>query len=341
MISETSQYTTAVWVGYEKGIKDQNTYFTNAKAALNIPGNISSLLVSALNDDINPPEVPRPDGISGISHIIATFPYAYPIDGMEGSLISYGLIKSDKANLVTAEQEPVETLNSFNATYNEDGSVDFEWAPYPNPEKLEVAPDTMDISLYSGENCLVYAEGRRMFDYSWLFGPIQYKVRVSQAGEVKGVVVSDTEAKTEGMDLLAGMDTEACGYYAYENDAQQSNEICVTFRTPDEPKDDEPEATPTPKPEPEKTPEPEQTAEPEPQPDTTPEPQADSSITIGSVGDVNSAVEWCNANGISTTQDYNIGVGSFVFYYNGNERKEPGETVADRSLLRLVYNNGE
>ena len=137
------------------------------------------------------------------------------------------------------------------------------------------------------------------------------------------------------------MDTEACGYYAYENDAQQSNEICVTFRTPDEPKDDEPEATPTPKPEPEKTPEPEQTAEPEPQPDTTPEPQQDNSITIGSVGDVNSAVEWCNANGISTTQDYNIGVGSFVFYYKGNERKEPGETVADRSLLRLVYNNGE
>ena len=73
----------------------------------------------------------------------------------------------------------------------------------------------------------------------------------------------------------------------------------------------------------------------------TPEPTPDNSITIGSVSDVNSAVKWCNANGISTTQDNNIGVGSFVFYYNGNERKEPGETVPDRNLLRLVYNNGE
>ena len=76
-------------------------------------------------------------------------------------------------------------------------------------------------------------------------------------------------------------------------------------------------------------------------PKLTPEPIPDNSITIGSVSDVNSAVKWCNANGISTTQDYNIGVGSFVFYYNGNERKEPGETVADKTLLRLVYNNGE
>ena len=329
MVSETSQYTTAVWVGYEKGIKDQNTYFTNAKAALNIPGNISSLLVSVLNDGVNPAEVPRPDGISGISHIMATFPYASPVEGMESSLISYGLIKSDKANLVTAEQEPVETLNSFNAVYNDDGSVSFEWAPYPDAEKLTVAPDTMDISLYSGDNCLVWAEGRRMFDYSWLFGPIQYKVRVSQAGEVKGIVVSDSEYKTEGMDLLGGMDTEACGYYAYENDAQQSNEICVNFRTQDVPEDDKPEHTPEP--------EPETSAEPE----HTPEPEPGSGITIGSVSDVNSAVEWCNANGISTTKDYNIGVGSFIFYYDGSTRKEPGETVEDKSLLRLVYNNGE
>ena len=168
-----------------------------------------------------------------------------------------------------------------------------------------------------------------MFDYSWLFGPIQYKVRVSQAGEVKGIVVSDSEYKTEGMDLLGGMDTEACGYYAYENDAQQSNEICVNFRTQDVPEDDKPEHTPEP--------EPETSAEPE----HTPEPEPGSGITIGSVSDVNSAVEWCNANGISTTKDYNIGVGSFIFYYDGSTRKEPGETVEDKSLLRLVYNNGE
>ncbi|MBR2829499.1 MAG: hypothetical protein IKE68_03015, partial [Solobacterium sp.] len=90
-----------------------------------------------------------------------------------------------------------------------------------------------------------------------------------------------------------------------------------------------PTATPTPKP------------TPTPIPELTPEPTPDNSITIGRVGDVDSAVKWCNANGISTTQDYNIGVGSFVFYYNGNERKEPGETVADKTLLRLVYNNGE
>ena len=83
-------------------------------------------------------------------------------------------------------------------------------------------------------------------------------------------------------------------------------------------------------------PEPETSAEPE----HTPEPEPGSGITIGSVSDVNSAVEWCNANGISTTKDYNIGVGSFIFYYDGSTRKEPGETVEDKSLLRLVYNNG-
>lgn len=45
MIASTSQTTNVVWVGYDKGVKDEGTYFNNAKSKLNIPGQICELLL--------------------------------------------------------------------------------------------------------------------------------------------------------------------------------------------------------------------------------------------------------------------------------------------------------
>ena len=85
MIASTSQTTNVVWVGYDKGVKDEGTYFNNAKSKLNIPGQICELLLDANYDEADPPKaLTRPDGVENITHIIGTFPYA-SLDGVDPS----------------------------------------------------------------------------------------------------------------------------------------------------------------------------------------------------------------------------------------------------------------
>ena len=239
MVSETSQYTTVVWVGYEKGVKDANTYFDSAKQNMNIQGKISNEILSVLNDDIKPAGVQKPEGVTTITHILGTFPYAYPIEGMDSSLITTGYIKADKATLVDPESaDSVDDISEFSVEYN-DGTLNATWGVYPDTDKLQVADSTMDISLYSGDTLLVEAYGNRLFDYSWIYGPIRYKVRIKQNGEVKAEISSESEYYSDYVYLDPDTDTEACGFYGYESGEGQSNEICYTFHTAAEDKEEE------------------------------------------------------------------------------------------------------
>ncbi len=252
MVSETSQYTTAVWIGYEKGVKDANTYFDTTKQNMNIQGKISNEILSVLNDDIKPQGVQKPAGVTTITHILGTFPYASPIEGMDAGLITTGYIKADKATLVDPESaDDVDDIKEFNVEYSSDGTVNLTWGAYPDLDKLQVADSTMDISLYNGDTLLVEAYGNRIFDYSWIFGPIRYKARFKQHGEVKAEVSSESENYSDYVSLDPDTDTEACGFYGYESGQSQSNELCYTFHTPAEEKEPEkeedntPTATPT------------------------------------------------------------------------------------------------
>ncbi|MBE6121965.1 MAG: penicillin-binding protein [Erysipelotrichaceae bacterium] len=234
MVSETSMYTTAVWVGYEKGVKDANTYFDNEKQKLNIAGYISNHILSALTDDKHPAGIERPDGISDITHILGTFPYAQPLPGMAQNLTAYGMIKSDRYNLVPVNEASVSPLYNFTAVQKDANTIELSWQPYPDPSKLEVADQTMDISLYDAAgNMLVEAYGNRLFDYSWIYGPIRYKARIVQNGKTVATVTSDSESTVSHVSLLPGIDVQACGYYGYENNDSVSNELCVSFRAKD------------------------------------------------------------------------------------------------------------
>lgn len=232
MLSSTSKYTTAVWVGYEKGVKDKDTYFSSAKSKLNIPGHISNLILSALSDELKPAEVVRPEGLSSITHILGTFPYASPIEGMDGGLITTGLIKNEFNQLVSPETSDIDQLAAFSATAGADGNINMTWSPYPNPEKLVVAPDTMDLGIDVGGNW-IGGTGRRIFDYTWIYGPIRYKARVSQNGAVIGEISSEKENFAQQFGLEPGAIITVCGFYAYENLGVTSNEICNEFKSVD------------------------------------------------------------------------------------------------------------
>jgi penicillin-binding protein 1A len=248
MVAQDTNFTVSTWVGYEKGIKDAGTYFTNAKSALNLPGAINSLVLDACTaSQGTPADLEMPDGISTITHILGTFPYASPVDGMDSSLITTGEIKTEYATLADSSAPAVEDLQSFQAGANSDGTVTLQWTAYPDSSKVgenAVDDSTMDISLYDDSgNLLVEAYGTRLFSWTWVYGPICYRARISQNGTVIAELSSYTESSTQEVDLAADTDTEACGYYAYETAGGGSNEVCVTFHTPADYG-----ATPTPEP---------------------------------------------------------------------------------------------
>ena len=262
MVCDTSEYTICTWVGYEKGVKDKDTYFSREKSSLNIPGHICSLVLDAINRDHAPEPLAMPEGISQITHILGTWPYSSPVPDMDSSLITTGLVKSEFASLADPQStEEISSLSSFNASLSGD-TLELSWSPYPDPDRLTQADNTMDISLRDGAgNVLVEAWGNRLFDWSWVYGPIRYKARISKGGSTIAELSSEEDSfETDASELDEDTEYEACGFYAFDISDRSSNEICVKFRTP---KTAKPEPEPTPTAEAETSPEPETPAEPE------------------------------------------------------------------------------
>ncbi len=256
MVCDTSEYTICTWVGYEKGVKDKDTYFSREKSSLNIPGHICSLVLDAIHRDHAPEPLAMPEGISQITHILGTWPYSSPVPDMDSSLITTGLVKSEFAGLADPQAtEDISSLSSFNASLSGD-TLELNWSPYPDPERLKQADNTMDISLRDGAgNVLVEAWGNRLFDWSWVYGPIRYKARISQGGSTVAELSSEEDSfETDASELDEDTEYEACGFYAFDISDRSSNEICVKFRTP---KTAKPEPEPTPAAAPEESSEPE------------------------------------------------------------------------------------
>ena len=268
MVCDTSEYTICTWVGYEKGVKDKNTYFDRDKSSLNIPGHICSLVLDSLNRDHAPEELAMPEGISQITHILGTWPYASVLPDMDPALITTGLVKSEFAGLAEPMSDDISELSSFTASLSGDKLL-LDWTPYPDPDRLKQAENTMDISLRDAAgNVLVEAWGNRLFDWSWVYGPIRYKARISKGGTMLAELASEEDSfETDASELEEDTEYEACGFYAFDISDRSSNEICVKFRTPKTSKPEpEPSAEPTPDTSP--TPEPESgDGDAEPQPD--------------------------------------------------------------------------
>lgn len=239
MVCSTTQYTVAAWTGFDKAEAGVQTWFSDAWDSMNTPGIICSLMIDSVTGDSHPEDLQKPDGISEITHIKGIFPYTTPLDGMDPQYITKGLIKSGYATLKDPQSaEAVEniTVDEFSAGMADDeNTISIKWPEYPNPSKLEIAPPTKDISLKIGDSVIKGATGKRMFDYSWVFGPMQYKATVEQNGQVIGNISSNSPSASQAIEgLQPETQTEVCGFYGYEKiGGMSANKACVAFTTPE------------------------------------------------------------------------------------------------------------
>ncbi len=224
MISSTSQYTTAVWVGYEKA--DSENYWTSSKSKLNLPGKISSVVLDALHEEITPEAVSQPSGVKSITHILGTFPYASPIEGMDSKYITTGKIKSEYYSLVEPQSSSLEQLVDFKAEIDNTGKITMHWTPYPDASKLQIAPEDIDLSIEVGGRW-IEAYGKRLFDWTWIFGPVRYRADILVNGETIKTVTSETENTEDSISLTPGSTIKVCGYYVYETLGNSSNQVCT------------------------------------------------------------------------------------------------------------------
>ena len=236
MLSSTSEFTTAVWVGYDKAVKDQISYMNQAQINMNLPGKVSNQVLSSLYlERPNPSAVQRPRDVIDVTHVVGVYPYVAPNANTNPSLVVTGLIKSEYANLASLPTPSVYAPSSFNGTATSSGNnrtFTFKLNDYPDANAMVLAPDTKELYLEVNGK-VVQATGRRLFDYSWLYGPIVYKVRVSIDGNVVDVLKSSTSTLSTTIAVGPNSVVNACGYYGYDYVEINSSELCTSYSMKD------------------------------------------------------------------------------------------------------------
>lgn len=220
MLSSTSQYTNAVWIGYDKGIKDKGTYFNSYKSSLNLPGKINVKLLDAVENisPTKPTALEKPSDIEEITYILGSYPYAYPEGDYQTTTAE---IRKGHPELTSVTESYKEnsntTLGGISANFLPDGSLAVTWNGGGG-----CANGVKDLTLDDGKN-YVPASGRCIFDSSAAAG-ISYYATV-YIDEVPTYEISSSNGYYQGWpgDLYGTI--KVCG--GFSTTAGSSNTACA------------------------------------------------------------------------------------------------------------------
>lgn len=229
MVTNDTMYTTVVWVGWEKAVANAGTYFSQQKAWANVPGHISSEILDAVHSDGSVPEtLAQPESVKKVQFVKGSWPYLALPANFPQNLIATGYIKADSAKLkdFAVDMPALENLSSFNASWNSDNTIHFDWAQYPVLQNEDSNPNHGNHDK----------DNMNFFNPQSMAGTVKYKARVTQEGITLGEVSSDTNILDQFVDGVDwDSDIQVCGYYSYENTGDVSNEMCVAFHSPKAP----------------------------------------------------------------------------------------------------------
>lgn len=248
----TSEYSIAVWTGYDKPVKGKETYFTQAKNQLNIPVTIAKEMLFTLHKTNYPADIAKPDGVTTITHVKGTYPYAYS-DQVDSSMLTTGYIKKEYANTVPMAPEPVETLNQFEVNFQEEtNSLIGNFAIYPDIDRTLPASTTKEYSItywptadgetpeiaYDEEGnpiggTTINATGKRIYDSKLYFGSVQYKIDVYENDNLVASSAGSEPILSLSLPLLSTNEVKVCGYYGLSIATEvKSNQICQNVIIP-------------------------------------------------------------------------------------------------------------
>ncbi|MFV0480046.1 MAG: transglycosylase domain-containing protein [Anaerorhabdus sp.] len=225
MVSSTTNYTTAVWVGYDKGVKDKGTYFNSYKSSLNLTGRISSLLLDTLHEDEeDPSDIVRPDDIETISYVLGSWPYAYLESWMDPSISTTTEIRKGHPELVSIQNSlDASSLSSelagIDVSVLEDGTLTVTWHA-----SGRCANGTKDLTLNDGINYIA-ATGACILDPAILFGSPHYYATV-YINDVPIHEISSDNGYYYGWPGEIYGSVKVCGGFSTTNGS--SNTICST-----------------------------------------------------------------------------------------------------------------
>ncbi|MEG0823553.1 MAG: transglycosylase domain-containing protein [Erysipelotrichaceae bacterium] len=222
IVAYTSDVTVATWAGYD--VPGPNHYVTTNAMNFNVPGHIDDALLDYFSSKKKPEGIAKPEGIVPISHINGLFPYATAPAGTPSTMVVNGFINSKFAQLKTLEPDPITNLTDFSAKYDPTtGLLSGEFAPYSDLTKLIQATSVVDYG-----NGL---SGKRIFDKSFVFGPIVYRLNVKSNDVSLGTFDFANNKYAQAIALPASGNVKACGYYTYKNFDLKSNEKCVEVKS--------------------------------------------------------------------------------------------------------------
>ncbi|MEE3487023.1 MAG: transglycosylase domain-containing protein [Bulleidia sp.] len=214
MVSNTSHFTNAVWVGYDQAIAGKDCYFNSYKSSLNIPGNIQRTLLDKEAELFGAPEeIARPSDVEDVTYVYGTYPHVKVEDWMTpgvgitsqvstAGLKSQPLITAAEYNTYLAQQNSGLQLS---AQYDGTGSMKIMWSSEGGP-----CSGSRDISLHDPYND-IEAYGACLADLNWLVtGGSGYWATVTVDGNVVNQLTSATSAWTGYVGELYG-NVQVCG----------------------------------------------------------------------------------------------------------------------------------
>ncbi|MCR5230574.1 MAG: transglycosylase domain-containing protein [Solobacterium sp.] len=177
MISSTSNYTNAVWVGYDMAIKGKGTYYTAQKSAMNIPGNINRILLDVEEEVSGTPEpLNEPKDVEEITYVYGTYPHVRIEDWMEGGVGITSKVSSAglEASPLVSSIEYAEALSDdpttegVAASYDQYGNIKITWATSAGI----CSGGSRNISLHDQWGNNIDEWGTCLVDLSWLVNDI-------------------------------------------------------------------------------------------------------------------------------------------------------------------------
>lgn len=229
MVSGSSEYTTALWVGFDSAIKGQLSYINDAISRRGYREKISTAILDTLYSTRDyPADVEKPAGVTQITHVLGVFPYVSPLPNMNPALISSGWIKKSFANLGMLSVPAV--LNPSSMIWNVQTNSGLKHLTvtlndYPDPSALVMAPSTREMVL-KVRDVTITAIGNRAFDYSWVYGPIKYFARIVVDGTTVDTITSSSPILEMDLSITPANEVMVCGYFGYESAPTHSSEIC-------------------------------------------------------------------------------------------------------------------